>query len=80
MHACGCYHLFFPTEKVVARDLPETLDESLFVPQTLSSARSSEQVVLRIESGTHYLQRVLMSLRDAIRRPTWFTSCRTSAR
>ncbi len=33
MHACGCYHLFFPTEKVVARELPETLDETLFVPQ-----------------------------------------------
>ena len=61
IHACGCYHLFFPTEKVTARDLPATLDESLFVPQTLPSAHPSEKVVLRIESGTHYLQRVLMS-------------------
>ena len=59
MHACGCYHLFFPTEKVVARDLPVTLDETLFVPQTVSSA--GEKVVLRIESGTHYLQRVSMT-------------------
>ena len=61
IHACGCYHLFFPTGKVTARDLPATLDESLFVPQTLPSAHSSDKVVLRIESGTHYLQRVLMS-------------------
>ncbi len=61
MHACGCYHLFFPTDKVAARDLPDTLDESLFAPQTLSKAESSERVVLRIESGTHYLQRVLMA-------------------
>ena len=59
MHACGCYHLFFPTEKVVARDLPGTLDETLFVPQTVSS--TGEKVVLRIESGTHYLQRVSMT-------------------
>ena len=35
IHACGCYHLFFPTEKVVARELPVTLDESLFVPQSV---------------------------------------------
>ena len=61
MHACGCYHLFFPTEKVVARDLPETLDETLFVPQAAPPAQPGEKVVLRLESGTHYLQRVSMT-------------------
>lgn len=61
MHACGCYHLFFPTEKVTPRDLPATLDESLFIPQSVRAARSNEKVVLRIESGTHYLQRVRIS-------------------
>lgn len=61
IHPCGCYHLFFPTDKVVARDLPATLDESLFVPQSLHAPRSDEKVVLRIESGSHYLQRVQMS-------------------
>ena len=60
MHACGCYHLFFPTDKVVARDLPATLDETLFVPQTVAGAPSNQRAVLRIESGTHYLQRVSM--------------------
>ena len=59
IHACGCYHLFFPTEKVAARELPDTLDESLFVPQTLPAVRASDRVVLRLESGAHYLQRVL---------------------
>lgn len=58
MHACGCYHLFFPTGKVVARELPKTLDESLFVPQLVPVVRTNESVLLRIESGTHYLQRV----------------------
>lgn len=57
MHPCGCYHLFFPTEKVVARPLPETLDESLFVPQSVRGAGMTA-ITLRIESGTHYLQRV----------------------
>ncbi len=59
IHACGCYHLFFPTEKVAARALPDTLDELLFAPQALATVRSGERVVLRIESRTHYLQRVL---------------------
>jgi hypothetical protein len=59
IHACGCYHLFFPTEKVAARELPDTLDESLFVPQTPPAVRASDRVVLRLESGAHYLQRVL---------------------
>lgn len=58
MHACGCYHLFFPTEKVTARELPATLDESLFVPQKLPAAPAQGKVMLRIESGSHYLQRV----------------------
>ncbi|MEP6607193.1 MAG: hypothetical protein ABJA83_00765 [Burkholderiaceae bacterium] len=58
MHACGCYHMFFPTDKVVARDLPVTLDESLFVPQAVRGPRGGERVTLRVESGTHYLQRV----------------------
>lgn len=66
MHACGCYHLFFPTEKVKPRRLPATLDEGLFVPQRVRAAQSNERVVLRIESGTHYLQRVqLRALPDA---------------
>ncbi|HVG05649.1 MAG TPA: hypothetical protein VM937_11990, partial [Burkholderiaceae bacterium] len=60
MHACGCYHLFFPTEKVVTRSLPATLDETLFVPQTVRGVGRGEKVVLGIESGTHYLQRVLV--------------------
>ena len=59
MHPCGCYHLFFPTDRVTARALPDTLDESMFAPQTVAKVSSGERVVLRIESGTHYLQRVL---------------------
>jgi hypothetical protein len=31
----------------------------LFAPQALTTVRSGERVVLRIESRTHYLQRVL---------------------
>jgi len=58
MHACGCYHLFFPTKRVAARPLPATLDESLFIPQRVRRVEPHERIKLRIASGTHYLQRV----------------------
>ena len=64
IHACGCYHLFFPTENVRAREQPETLDEGLFVPQMMRAPATNQRIVLRIESGTHYLQRVLLA--DAV--------------
>ncbi len=55
---CGCYHLFFPTEAVVARPPPETLDEGLFAPQAAPRPAPGERIVLRVASRTHYLQRV----------------------
>jgi hypothetical protein len=65
IHPCGCYHLFFPTERVVARPAAESLDEGMFSPQTVRPPRRDEVVVLRIESGTHYLQRVSIEPRTA---------------
>lgn len=58
IHACGCYHLFFPTDRVRARPAPETLDETMFSPQAAQAPGPGETIVLRIQSGTHYLQRV----------------------
>jgi hypothetical protein len=60
IHPCGCYHLFFPTERVRTRPQPETLEEGLFVPQSVRAPAAGESIVLRIESGTHYLQRVIV--------------------
>ncbi|MFM9971354.1 MAG: hypothetical protein ACKVQK_23475 [Burkholderiales bacterium] len=58
IHPCGCYHLFFPTEAVRARPQPESLDETLFAPQSLPRIRAGESLVLHLEAGTHYLRRV----------------------
>jgi hypothetical protein len=63
IHPCGCYHLFFPTGQVVARPPLDSLDEGLFAPQAISAPRPGETIVLRIESGTHYLQRVSVEKR-----------------
>lgn len=59
IHACGCYHQFFPTARVAPRELPLTLDESLFAPQALGAVADDERIVLRIAARTHYLQRVI---------------------
>jgi len=58
IHPCGCYHLFFPTETVVARPQPDTIDEGLFAPQQAPRLAPGERIVLRIASRTHYLQRI----------------------
>ena len=65
IHACGCYHMFFATPRVQPREgLPPgqgRLDEGLFMPQPpLREAADGERIALRIESGTHYLQRVTL--------------------
>lgn len=59
MHACGCYHMFFPTPRVAARPRPATLDEWAFMPQALPALPPGAPVRLRIASRTHYLVRVL---------------------
>lgn len=58
VHACGCYHVFFPTGRVAARPQPVTLDETLFAPQALRAPRPGERVVLRIAARTHQIERV----------------------
>jgi hypothetical protein len=62
IHPCGCHHLFFPTEAVAARPQPDALDEGLFAPQApLRVAAAGERIVLRVQSRTHYLQRVTVA-------------------
>jgi hypothetical protein len=60
IHACGCYHLFFPTAAVTARPQPQTRDEGLFAPQQAPTLAPGERIALRIASRTHYLQRVMV--------------------
>lgn len=58
IHSCGCYHLFIPTKAVWSRPQPESLDETLFSPQSLGRIRAGESLALHLEAGTHYLRRV----------------------
>ena len=61
IHPCGCYHLFFPTPRaqpLPAPDSAEAAEEWLFAPQALPRIAAGERPVLRIASGTHYIERV----------------------
>jgi hypothetical protein len=61
IHPCGCYHLFFPTPRaqpLPAPDSTEAAEEWLFAPLPLPRVGPSERPVLRIASGTHYIERV----------------------
>ncbi len=63
IHPCGCYHLFYPTERVRARPRPipgeGPFDESMFAPQMAPTLGAGERLLLRISSRSHYLQRVI---------------------
>lgn len=60
IHPCGCYHLFFPTARAAPKAQSATLDETAFIPQVLPSIGPGTRLELRLESGTHYLQRVIV--------------------
>jgi len=60
IHPCGCYHMFFPTERARPRPAPdpESREEWAFVPQTLPQVADGERPVVTLASGTHYVERV----------------------
>jgi len=55
MHACGCYHLFFPGRGVGLRPDAPTNEEWAFVPAGLPALKAGERVAVRIASATHYV-------------------------
>lgn len=55
IHPCGCYHMFFPTERLVARPAPEDQREWAFAPTTAPDVSPPQRIVVTTESGTHYL-------------------------
>lgn len=55
IHACGCYHYFFP-----ARDWPTPVNSGWFTEPVLAphSLKTDGAAVLRVEAVSHYLQGV----------------------
>ncbi len=68
IHACGCYHLFFPTRSLRARPAPEPGIEWVFIPGEAPEPGGGERMVLRLVSGSHYLT-ALSTVRDPVGEP-----------
>ena len=58
IHPCGCYHQFFPTPRAAARPGPGGVEEWMFSPQELPRIADGERPLVRIATGTHYIERV----------------------
>jgi hypothetical protein len=58
IHPCGCYHQFFPTPRAAVRPGPGGIEEWMFSPQALPRIADGERPLVRIASGTHYIERV----------------------
>ncbi len=58
IHACGCYHLFFPADAVQLREGAPTHEEWAFAPARLPRLMPGERLVVRIASATHYVSGV----------------------
>jgi hypothetical protein len=55
IHACGCYHLFFPAPALRARGSEPPHEEWLFAPAALPAVGRDARLVVRLASGTHYV-------------------------
>ncbi|MEE9395499.1 MAG: hypothetical protein V3V31_00660 [Methylococcales bacterium] len=56
IHNCGCYHMFFPGRGIQLRQQTEQTEEPI---RSIDAEIDEETlVVLRIASGTHYIQKV----------------------
>jgi hypothetical protein len=62
IHSCGCFQMFFPTERVRERPPPAPdqgpFDEGMFAPQNIRAPGPGERVVVYLSSPSHQIQRV----------------------
>lgn len=62
IHACGCYHLLFPAQSLTAR--ADIEGEPPLLPQASLPAGA---LAVRLQSGSHAVQRVIAPSRDLLR-------------
>lgn len=58
IHACGCYHLFFPAPPLKRKTTPEDKDlrEEALVPAPGPRVDTTERVTVRLGAGSHYVE------------------------
>jgi hypothetical protein len=62
IHPCGCYHMFFPSVPVRVRPQAFDLPEPPLIPQYAPVRGRRERIIIRVQSGTHFIQRVYTDL------------------
>lgn len=55
IHTCGCYHVFFPSERLSARPPPRQDIEWLFAPERLPALPDGARYTVRLAAGSHYV-------------------------
>ena len=68
IHPCGCYHMFFPTPRATPLPAPADEPEWAQIPQKLRATDMTDRIVVRIASGTHYVERVYRDRGDSLAR------------
>ncbi len=59
IHSCGCYHMFYPTNKVKIRKRKQKeLGEKMFAPQQDTDFPVETPLILRVAHKTHFIDRV----------------------
>lgn len=58
IHPCGCYHMFFPGPGLRLRAAAGALPEPPLLPRPAPRPGPGQRLVLRLASGSHYLQQV----------------------
>lgn len=58
MHPCGCFHMFFPTERATPLPAPAEALEWNFSPHAMPRLAEGERPLVRIAARTHYVERV----------------------
>lgn len=55
IHACGCYHLFFPGPRLSPRPAPQDNMEWAFSPARLPVLAAGQRLQVRLAASSHYL-------------------------
>jgi len=58
IHSCGCYHFFFPTQYASVSESLSLYQEPAFAPQKQFNFNMGKQVIIRIASNNHYIQKI----------------------
>ena len=66
IHACGCYHLFFPVPPTRLKEHPiDDPGEGTMVPVHAPELAPNQRMVLHVRSGDHYLRGISVTTVDA---------------